>query len=244
MFNTSWFKKKIWFFIKIYKRKRRWKSNITENLADIIKKYQNLVYSIVNYFPENREDLFQVGCIGLIKAYKNYDSNFNVKFTSYAYTYIWGEIKKYVREDKSFKVSREISGINHKINQAIGLLSQKLMREPTIEEISSYLEIPVSLVAEAINSLNPVQSLDEVTTSDDTFSLYEMIPDQARDVDSSIMLAESLERLSANERKIIELRYFHDRTQTEIAEELHTNQTQISRQEQKILVKLRNSLSA
>lgn len=149
-----------------------------------------------------------------------------------------------MREDKSFKVSREISGINHKINQAIGLLSQKLMREPTIEEISSYLEIPVSLVAEAINSLNPVQSLDEVTTSDDTFSLYEMIPDQARDVDSSIMLAESLERLSANERKIIELRYFRDRTQTEIAEELHTNQTQISRQEQKILVKLRNSLSA
>lgn len=180
----------------------------------------------------------------MIKAYKNYNSNFNVKFTSYAYTYIWGEIKKYVREDKSFKISREISGLNHKINQAIGLLSQKLMREPTIEEISSYLEIPVSLVAEAINSLNPVQSLDEVSSSDNTFSLYEIIPDQKQDLDSSIMLAESLERLSDDERKIIELRYFYDRTQTEIAEELNTNQTQISRQEQKILVKLRNSLSA
>lgn len=118
------------------------------------------------------------------------------------------------------------------------------MREPTTEEISSYLEIPMNLVTEAINSLNPVQSLDEVVTSEDSFSLYEMIPDRVRDWDTSIMLSESLKVLSDDERKIIELRYFGDRTQTEIATALNTNQTQISRQEQKILVKLRNSLSA
>ncbi|MBQ4634413.1 MAG: sigma-70 family RNA polymerase sigma factor [Bacilli bacterium] len=217
---------------------------MNENLAVVIKKYQNLVYSIVNYFPCNHEDLFQVGCIGLIKAYKNYDKNSNAKFTSYAYTYIWGEIKKYVREDKGFKVSREISSLNYKINQASNLLSQRLMREPTSKELSDYLEIPEHLIIEAINAITPVQSLDEVVTSDDSFSLYEVIPDRVSDLDASIMLKESLAQLPEDERRIIELRYFKDRTQTEIADELNTNQTQISRKEQKILVKLKNSLSA
>lgn len=153
-------------------------------------------------------------------------------------------MKKYVREDKSFKISREISGLNYKINQAINLLSQRLMREPTFEEISSFLEIPVNLVCDAQNALNPVQSLDEVVTMDDVFSLYEVIPDKVEDLDSAIMLKDSLKNLTNDERKIIELRYFLDRTQTEIAKTFNTNQTQISRQEQKILVKLRNSLSA
>lgn len=118
------------------------------------------------------------------------------------------------------------------------------MREPTSKELSDYLEIPEHLIIEAINAITPVQSLDEVVTSDDSFSLYEVIPDRVSDLDASIMLKESLAQLPEDERRIIELRYFKDRTQTEIADELNTNQTQISRKEQKILVKLKNSLSA
>ena len=133
--------------------------------------------------------------------------------------------------------------MNYKINQAINLLSQRLMREPTSLEISTFLEIPESLVNEAINSLNPVRSLDEVVTIDDTFSLYEMIPADSENIDDRIMLTESLKNLSETEQRIIELRYFRDRTQSEIAEIMNTNQTQISRQEQKILLKLRSNLN-
>ncbi len=116
------------------------------------------------------------------------------------------------------------------------------MREPTNKEISSYLEIPESMVVEAQNSVNQVQSLDEIVTMDDTFSLYELIPATIENIDDKIMLAESLKSLNKDEQKIIELRYFRDRTQSEIASIMNTNQTQISRQEQKILLKLRSNL--
>ena len=139
----------------------------------------------MKYFPNyvNKEDLFQVGCIGLIKAYKKYNQNLNVKFSSFAYKYIWGEMKKYIREDKSFKVNREISNVNYKINQAINLLSQKLMREPSLEEVSRYLEIPINIINLAVGSVKPVQSLDEVVTDEDSFSLYELIPSKEYDID-------------------------------------------------------------
>lgn len=200
----------------------------------------------MKYFPNyvNKEDLFQVGCIGLIKAYKKYNQNLNVKFSSFAYKYIWGEMKKYIREDKSFKVNREISNVNYKINQAINLLSQKLMREPSLEEVSRYLEIPINIINLAIGSVKPVQSLDEVVTDEDSFSLYELIPSKEYDIDTNIMLQNSINNLSEEERRIIELRYYENRTQTEIANSIGKNQTWISREEQKILVKLKNSLSA
>lgn len=155
-----------------------------------------------------------------------------------------GEIKKYIRDDKSFKVSREISILNYKINKAIILLSQKLMREPSKKEIAEFLELDVHYIDEAINSLMPILSLDEQINSDETFSLYEVIPSKNGNYDELIMLNDSISKLSESEKRLIELRYFEDRTQTEIAEYFNTNQTGISRQEQKILEKLRNSLSA
>lgn len=240
------FKKKILLFIKTHKRKRRWIYDINAELTEVIKKNQKLIYTIISYFPsfQSKEDLFQVGCIGLIKAYKNYNRNFKVKFSSYAYMYIMGEIKKYIRDDKSFKVSREISILNYKINKAIILLSQKLMREPSKKEIAEFLELDVHYIDEAINSLMPILSLDEQINSDETFSLYEVIPSKNGNYDELIMLNDSISKLSESEKRLIELRYFEDRTQTEIAEYFNTNQTGISRQEQKILEKLRNSLSA
>ena len=155
-----------------------------------------------------------------------------------------GEIRNYIRSDKGIKVSREINTLNYKINKAIILLSQKMMREPTKQELAEFLEIDECYIEEAINSLTPIQSLDEVVAKDESFSLYEVIPSENGDYDQLIMLNDSLAKLDEKEKKIIELRYFEDRTQMETAKYFNTNQTRISRQEQKILKKLRNSLSA
>ena len=152
-----------------------------------------------------------------------------------------GEIRKYIREDKSIKVSREISILNYKITKAIILLSQKLMREPTTKEIASFLEIDEYYISEAIKSLTPISSLDEKV---DTFSLYEVIPSEESDYDQIIMLNDSLSILNESDKKLIELRYFEDKTQSETAEIFNTNQTNISRKEQKVLEILRNSLAA
>ena len=117
------------------------------------------------------------------------------------------------------------------------------MREPTKKEIAEFLEIDERYLNEAINSLIPIQSLDEQIKEDDTFSLYEVIPSKDSDYDELIMLNDSLSKLDKNDKKLIQMRYFEDRTQSEIATYFNTNQTGISRREQKVLEKLRNSLT-
>ena len=109
-------------------------------MEEIILENKNLIYSITRYFEKyaNKEDLFQAGCIGMIMAYNHYDESMNVKFTTYAYPYILGEMKKLVREDKSIKISRNIQMLNLKIEKARVILTQKLMREPSINELSDF----------------------------------------------------------------------------------------------------------
>lgn len=116
---------------------------MNQSLEQIIEENKNLIYSISHYFENypNKEDLFQAGVMGLITAYKNYDASFNNKFTTYAYTYILGEMKKFVREDKGIKISRDITKLNLQIEKTSILLTQKLMRQPTIKELADYLEI-------------------------------------------------------------------------------------------------------
>ena len=123
-----------------------------KNLNEIIVNNKNLVYSIANYFKnyKSKEDLYQAGFLGLVKAYKNYKSDIGCKFTTYAYSYIFGEMKKLVREDKGLKISREISKLNLKIEKAYILLTQKNMKEPSIKELSQYLDIPEFLISEAL----------------------------------------------------------------------------------------------
>ena len=137
-------------------------------LNNLIIENQNMIYKITHYFEKyaSKEDLFQVGCIGLIKAYKKYDVSYGAKFTTYAYPYILGEIRKYVREDKGLKISREISKLNLKIEKATILLTQKLMREPSVQEISNYLEIPEYYVVESLKSLNTIESIDRPINDD------------------------------------------------------------------------------
>ena len=206
-------------------------------LEKIIMENERLIYSIASYFRgyDNKEDLFQVGCIGLIKAYNNYDSNMNVKFTTYAYPYILGEMRKLVREDKSMKISRDISKINLQIEKAYVLLTQKMGKEPTVSEIASFLEVPISLVVDALNS-SKVSSLDDIIY--DNLTVFDVISDTNTDMDTLIALKSSLDELTSEEKEIINLRYMNDLTQMEVSKLLGISQVQVSRKEQKVLVKM------
>lgn len=221
---------------------------MNNKLLKIINDNENLIHKITHYFTNypSKEDLFQVGCIGLIKAYHNYKDEYNTKFTTYAYPYILGEIKKYVREDRGIKISRDITKLNLKIEKANLILTQKLMRVPTIKELSQYLDIDEYYISEALNSNNVVQSLDEpINDNGKELTLYDTISNvDSMDLDTLLALKQELSLLDKNEYQIINERYLHDKTQSEVAHILGTNQVQVSRNEQKILTKLKDKLVA
>ncbi len=217
-----------------------------ESLTDIIEQNKNLIYKVTTLFNSynNKEDLFQVGCIGLINAYKKYDEGFNTKFSTYAYPYIFGEISSYVKKDKGIKVSREINKLNSGIERASILLTQKLMREPTVYEIASYLEIDESLVVEALKARYPIMSTDSVINDDGRdITLLDTIPDiNGLDMNTLVALREELLKLDSFDRELINERYVQDLTQSEVASNLGISQVQVSRKEQKVLTKLRSNL--
>jgi len=217
-------------------------------MEQLILENQNLIYSVTKYFEKcaSKEDLFQAGCIGMIMAYKNYNPDMNVKFTTYAYPYIMGEMKKLVREDKNIKISRDIQLLNLKIEKARVILTQKMMREPSNSEISMFLEIPLEMVDEAINSMKPIYSLDEpVNKEGKDISLNELVGKFDNPyIDDLIQLKYELASLTPFERKLIEQRYVQDLTQQETAINLGISQVQVSRNEKKVLIKLKNKLAA
>ena len=217
-------------------------------MEDLIRENSNLIYSVTKYFERygNKEDLYQAGCIGMMLAYKNYDSNQNVKFTTYAYPYILGEMKKLVREDKTIKISRGLQMLNLKIERATILLAQQFMREPTVMEIADYLEVPEYMVAEALGSTKSICSIDEPIVRDgkevtlhDTIGQIDMATR-----DDLLALKEELSNLTPFERELIEKRYMEDLTQQQTAQILGMSQVQVSRKEQKVLCKLKDKLVA
>ena len=217
-----------------------------DNLENLIRENKNLIYKICSFFPKNnKEDLFQVGCIGLISAYKKYDESFNTKFTTYAYPFILGEINNYVKKDKGIKISRDVSKLNRMIERASVLLTQKLMREPSISEVASYLEIDECLVVDAYIARYPIKSFESPINDDGKeVTLMDIIPDiNSLDINTLIALKEELNKLSPLEREIINSRYMEDLTQSEVAKTLGMSQVQVSRKEQKVLTKLRNNLN-
>lgn len=221
---------------------------MNEELSKLINDNENLIYRITHYFSNylNKEDLFQVGCIGLIKAYQNYKEDYGTKFSTYAYPYILGEIKKYVREDKGIKISRDISKLNLKIERANLILSQKLMRIPTYKELSEYLGIDEYYISEALCTSNVLQSLDQpIANEGKDLTLYDTVPKiETLDLDTLLTLKNELLKLDKEEYQIITDHYLKDRTQSEIADSLGINQVQVSRCEQKILKKLRTRMSS
>lgn len=205
-----------------------------DKLEQLILEYEKLIYAVMRYFKNypNKDDLFQVGCIGLINAYNNYDSNSNTKFSTYAYSYILGEMKKLVREDKGIKISRNISKLYAQIEKTNMYLTQKLMRTPTLQEIASFLEIDEYLVVEALNSTNVLLDIDEMQINN------------TDNYNNNLLLKEELNKLSSEELDLITKRYMEDMTQTEVAFSLGMSQVQVSRKEHKVLEKLKKQLIA
>ena len=211
---------------------------------DVIDSCGNLVYAIIQkYFKGYEiEDLYQVGIMGIIKAYNNYKEDKNTKFSTYAYKYIYGEIYSYINNNKILKTSKEYYTLYKKINDAKNILSQKLMKEPSIYELSAFLEVDINIIESVINSQKNIDSLDRIIFSDGkNVSLTDTIKDTKDyyNIDH-ILLNEEINKLSDEERRLIYLRYYEDRTQSEVANILGKTQVGISRTEKKTLKKIKN----
>ena len=213
----------------------------------LVNENMGLVWSLVRRFVGrgyDLEDLFQIGSIGLLKSIDKFDLNFNVKFSTYAVPMIVGEIKRFLRDDGMLKVSRSLKETAYKARILKEELVKELNREPTISEIAAGLEMEVEEVAYALESSAEVESLNAIIYQGDgkPVTLSEKI-DEAPVVQNSLidkmLLTEIIERLLPIERELITMRYFEDRTQTEIAEALKISQVQVSRIEKRVLKKMK-----
>lgn len=173
-------------------------------------------------------------------AYKNFDPKYNVKFSTYAYSYILGEMKKIVN-DNNLKYSKELLSLKFKIEKASILLTQKLMHKPSTKEIIEYLNINQKEYEEVMQINNTI-SLDSIVG--DNLELYEVISDKKIDYTTLIALKEELKKLSKEEINLIQSRYIYGLPQKEVAQNLNTNQVDISRKEKKILQKLKIKLKS
>lgn len=202
-------------------------------MEDILN-YEGLIYSIISKYPKryDRDDLYQVGMLGLIDAYKHYDKNYDTKFSTYAYYYIVGEVNKYIRESSSLKVSKNLIELNKKIIKTKEVMTQKLGREPSNLEIALFLEVDEKIVDEAIISNEEVSSMEEI---------YNIGKYDNTSVDV-LDLKNEIDKLNEDEKKLILSRYYNDMTQSETSNLLGISQVQVSRNENKILQKLRSNL--
>lgn len=193
----------------------------------ILKKYNNRT--------DNLDDLFQVGCIGLIKAIDNFDLSYNVKFSTYAVPMILGEIRRYLRDNNSLRISRSIKDIAYKTLKEKEILTNKLNREPTSEEIAKKLNISEYEIASAMQSMKDTVSMSEPIYNDggDTIYLSDQLEDEKSNFDKELRLdlKEALNKLKEREKYVIYERYIIGKTQVELAEEIGISQAQISRLE-------------
>ena len=207
--------------------------NIENKLKELITDNRNLIYSIIHKFrSKDVEDLFQVGCIGLIKAYNNFDSTMNVKFTSYAYNYILGEIYQYIINNQSIRMSPSNIKLANSINKAEEYLTSHLNRKPSVIELCSFLEIE-PYKYEEIKNLMMIDNID---------NLYNLANSETLTKDEFIDLRNALVSLSTEEKRLINARYFNNYTQQELARYYNTNQVKISREEKRILSKLKSRM--
>ena len=190
------------------------------------------------------DDLFQVGCIGLIKAIDNFDLSQNVKFSTYAVPMIIGEIRRYLRDNNSIRVSRSLKDIAYKALQAKEKLTNTLSREPSVSEIATEMNIPREDVLLALDAIQDPISLFESVYHDGGDAIYVMdqVSDEKNNDDNwleNISINEAISRLSDRERMIVDLRFFRGRTQMEVAEEIGISQAQVSRLEKAALKHMR-----
>lgn len=215
----------------------------TENLG--------LVWSVVRRFAgrgHELEDLYQIGCIGLMKCIDKFDPAYDVKFSTYAVPMIMGEIKRFLRDDGMVKVSRSLKETAYKVYSVREQMMNEHGIEPTIEELASSLEIEKEDIVLALEAGSEVESIYKTIYQNDGNSIYLIdklvsSEDESRQAVDRLALEELLGQLEEKERNIIRMRYFEDKTQTEIAGFLGISQVQVSRIEKKVLTKMREQMN-
>ena len=209
-------------------------------VLSILKKYKTRV--------DNMDDLFQIGCIGLIKAIDNFDTSFNVKFSTYAVPMILGEVKRYLRDNTSIRVARSVKDTAYKIMNAKEELINRLNREPSIKEISEYTGITEYEICNALDSMKDTISIFEPIYNDggDTIYLSDQLEDKnnsMKNIIDSVAIKDAINKLKDKERFILTERYIVGKTQMELSEEIGISQAQISRLEKSALDNIRKNIT-
>lgn len=209
-----------------------------------------LVLSVIRRFSsrgENPDDLFQIGCIGLIKAIDNFDITLGVQFSTYAVPMIIGELRRFLRDNNVIRVSRSLRDLAYRALNTKEALVTKLGRDPTIEELAKEMDTPKEDIVNALDAIVDPISLYEPVFSENGDSIYVM--DQISDTKNTdeswlqkIAISEAIKGLSSRERNIIELRFFEGKTQMEVAHEIHISQAQVSRLEKGALAQIRKQI--
>lgn len=216
---------------------------------ELIRGNLRLVLSVIQRFTnrgESADDLFQVGCIGLIKAIDNFDITQQVKFSTYAVPMIMGELRRYLRDNAPVRVSRSMRDMAYKAMQAKEKLITEKGREPKIEEIANELGVPRQDVVIALEAISEPISLYEPVFSEsgDTIYVLDQLGDHNDDMNwvNEISLKEAIEQLGKREKRILNLRFFRGKTQVEVAKEIGISQAQVSRLEKCALNKIKNRI--
>lgn len=209
-----------------------------------------LIWSIVRRFlnrGHEGEDLFQIGCIGMLKAIDRFDTEFDVAFSTYAVPMIAGEIRRFIRDDGIVKISRKIKENQMKIMNQREIYINEKKQEPTIEELEKVCDLTKEEIVMAMDASRNVESIDkEMYSKDSAYTLMDLAEDDTNieeTVLNKIMVQQLMDMLESKERKIINLRYFKNKTQSQVAKEMGMTQVQVSRLEKKILNSMRNEKS-
>lgn len=207
---------------------------------EIIESNSWLIYKIARSYSEyyNIEDLFQVGSIGLLKAYKNYDKNSNVKFSTFAYKYVFGEIISYIKKDRNIIVGDEYMSIYKKYEKVKSLLISKYNREVSFSEICKFMEMDEQKLLSVIESVMFTKSIDG-----DSLINYELAYDNREDIFNKVLLESELDALEPFDKSLINYRYYQGFTQSETAQALNTSQVKVSRREKIILQRIKTNIS-
>lgn len=207
---------------------------------EIIESNSWLIYKIARSYSEyyNIEDLFQVGSIGLLKAYKNYDKNSNVKFSTFAYKYVFGEIISYIKKDRNIIVGDEYMSIYKKYEKVKSLRISKYNREVSFSEICKFMEMDEQKLLSVIESVMFTKSIDG-----DSLINYEFAYDNREDIFNKVLLESELDALEPFDKSLINYRYYQGFTQSETAQALNTSQVKVSRREKMILQRIKTNIS-
>ena len=217
-----------------------------EMLNDIVENNSRLIWSIVKRFKNNKyetDDLFQIGAMGLVKSIKRFNNQYNVKLSTFAVPYIIGEIKRYLRDDGMVKVSRSLKELNIKI-EMLKKQYEKLGKELSINEIEKELKESKENILLALEANKELKSIDEEFEYSNENILFNKVKVESYEEDTikKIILKQELEKLDEKERNIIILRYFYNKTQSQIASQYGISQVQVSRIEKRVLLKMRENI--